>query len=242
MTYKPFFSNDGHLDELGIALYTDAISLNKTITVPADITRHVEDCDYCKQQILAVADLMDNQSFHIPTSHPTLDLTAQRSTVPEFWYRAAAVLLFAIISSTAYVFVANQNVHTPAVSEVPFSPVQPAASEPVTEQQKSDPLLADNFSASPNLEGMLRTEFRSPAVEVFSPSIGERVRPPITFRWRGNGHPMKLKVLTNKEVTILTAIVLSDSFRSEKQYHEGLYYWKLEANEEMIFLGKFFVK
>lgn len=242
MSNIPFFSADGHLDELGIALYTDALSVNTTAAVPTDIVRHVEECDFCKQHILAVSELIDSQAIQTLKHQPNHDTAIQPTFGTVFWYRAAAVVLFFFISSSAYFFVSQQNADAPVVTIEHPRHDQTTASEPTNTPQKHEPILADNFSSSPNLEGMLRTDFRSSSIDVISPEIGEIVRPPITFRWKETGHPMKLKILTNKEVTILTAIVPADSFRSAKQFNAGLYYWKLELNDELLYLGKFFVK
>ena len=69
-----------------------------------------------------------------------------------------------------------------------------------------------------------------------------RPSPAAGCRWKSEGRELKLKILTNREVTILTAIVTADTFFTSKKFEPGLYYWKLEADDELLFIGKFFVR
>jgi hypothetical protein len=237
------FFTDEHLNDSGIALYVDAIVLDRTEALPDSVLSHVEECDTCKHQILQVAELVRMQPRNSTIVHPFFDAPIVQPTSFPVWYRIAAVFLVLVAAGTIF-FLVNTTEHTGLPD---MSTVRPAAdtAKSVIEMQtveQSSALIAEHFAPSPNLDDLVQSEFRSAAVDVLAPSNGESVRPPITFRWRHSGHPMKLKVLSNKEITVLTAIVTADSFTTAKKFEPGLYYWKLENREELLFIGRFFVR
>lgn len=46
---EQFFTEGGHLDEEGIALYVDALKLEKTSELQEKILRHVRGCQRCRR-------------------------------------------------------------------------------------------------------------------------------------------------------------------------------------------------
>ncbi|MCK9407895.1 MAG: hypothetical protein WCX28_04175 [Bacteriovoracaceae bacterium] len=237
------FFTTGHLNEYGVSLVVDAVRLNRMDELPKKIVRHIEGCDQCKEQILQVTDLTVQQSLDQSTPHPYFDTHKKRSEFPIMWYRAAAVLAVALAGGITYYLLNQQQtshqidftVHPPAIEST-----QTRTEDFFTATQNN--LYADNFVPSPNLDDVIQSDFRSATIEVFSPNNGEFVHPPITFRWEHFDRPMKLKILTNKEITILTSIVTTNSFITTKKFEPGLYYWKLEADDELLYIGNFFVR
>lgn len=107
-----------------------------------------------------------------------------------------------------------------------------------------------NFEESPWFESLLKNQVRSSGISasILSPAIGKNFKNDIVFRWniQKNGKeflgPFDLKIMNNKEAIIHSAEITGNQYELKEGFEPGLYYWVLEENSEMIFLGKFFVK
>jgi Tol biopolymer transport system component len=53
---------------------------------------------------------------------------------------------------------------------------------------------------------------------------------------------LMLKILSNKEQTLVAAEFKTNSYTAQKIFSPDLYYWKLEAKDELIYVGKFVAK
>jgi hypothetical protein len=102
---------------------------------------------------------------------------------------------------------------------------------------------ADEFSESPELESFVAMEMRSSGIDGVSPGIGKTVSQPVIFDWKSEGSaPLLLTVLTNGDSLVHRSRIARVPYVFRKSLAPGLYYWKLENDEEMVFVGKFFVK
>ncbi len=243
------FLSRNHLNENGIALYVDAIKLEQIDKLPAAIVHHVEQCEECKMQIMEVAELMAGQEYDKTVKHPFFN--PKEYPVYSGIYRIAAVLVIAAFIGTIYYFLANkmpetiQNKQSLVIEQQPRNPVL-TDSLPV-EQKRSpakptDNLIAANVESSPNLDDLVQTQFRSTTIEIISPEIGAIVQNPVTFRWKQYEKRITIKILSNKELTLVSSTLSGDSFTTTKKFAPGLYYWKLETTDELLFVGKFLVK
>ena len=103
---------------------------------------------------------------------------------------------------------------------------------------------AANFEASPNLEDMVGQVFRSTySLKVLSPEKGVNLKGEITFQWeiQYDGE-LYLKILNNVEDVIWEEMTKSNDYRFTNELAPGLYYWKLETEDRLLYVGKFFVK
>lgn len=251
MKTKKYFSDSDHLSENGIALYVDAIKLERVADLPADILHHAEECDACKMKIMNIVEIMADQPIDTTVPHPFFGTKETVSTSFGILYRIAAVFIIAAFAGTIYYFLSNRSPDTihnnqsltrEEQSNTPV-PVDPL---PVEQKQSSkkppENLIAANFEPSENFEDLVQMQFRSTTIEVISPEIGEIVENPITFRWKHYDKPITIKILSNKELTLVSTTVTADSFTTTKKFAPGLYYWKLETENELLFVGKFLVK
>lgn len=237
------FFTDQHLNENGIALYVDALMLERMESLPEELRRHVEQCDECKHHIMQVSGLLRGQSPDIPKQHPYFDRPASTVKNATPWLRAAAAVVIILAGGALFLLLQNPKTTEPSGTTHIQSPEQHPPQETAAQQGKEpNTLLADNFTPSPNLDDLIVSDFRSEAAEAVTPSNGETVRPPITFRWITAARQVKLKILSNKEIPLMTAIVAADSFIVTKKFDPGLYYWKLEEEDELLFIGKFFIR
>ncbi|MEZ5195458.1 MAG: hypothetical protein R2764_03390 [Bacteroidales bacterium] len=51
-----YFNEDGHLNEMGVSFYTDALNKGEVDELPPQILKHVEDCFPCKKEIIELSD------------------------------------------------------------------------------------------------------------------------------------------------------------------------------------------
>ena len=243
MTHHYRFALPKHLNEEEIALYVDAITLNKQERLPNTLLQHVEECEECKSSIIGVVDIMKDQHIDPATQHPYFVEEQARTAVYPLYYRVAAMFIIAAFIGSLYFVLMNPTMtQTPIISlqhdQTKSSHIQKELSSTKTATE----LYAANFTTSPNLDDLVRTKFRSSSVEVLSPQIGDIVHAPITFRWKPYEKTLKIRILSNKEITLLTSITQKNIFKTAKVFEPGLYYWKLEDNDELIYTGKFFVK
>jgi hypothetical protein len=104
-------------------------------------------------------------------------------------------------------------------------------------------LFADNFTISPNLENLVNAHSRSFSIQVLSPLDGENFNEKVLFQWKADADDrLTLKILSNKEKTLETISVRGSQYVFSQKIPPGLYYWKLESKEELLYLGKFLVK
>lgn len=243
MSTPTFFTAEQHLDDHGIALVVDALTLDRMDALPDAVALHMESCDRCKQQILdtAAAGIPADRAPSVP--HPYFDARPTIHLLPRIWYNVAALFLVAVIGSGTFYLVISRNA-LPAEraivqqADIPSVPEYAAAERPELPPSTG----SDRFTPSPNLDDLIHSEFRSATLEIIAPKNGEAVAPPITFRWTNLPQPLKLKILTNKEVTILTALVQNGRYTTAKKFEQGLYYWKLESDDELAAIGTFTIR
>ena len=243
MTQQSFFTEQQHLNENGIALYVDALQVDHLSKLPKEILQHVEHCEECKLQIVEVSDLIQEHVKEGIRQQPLVEGRPAKVYTIMQSYRMAAIFILAAFIGTLYFLLTQKDSHGPSKNaELFLSTDSVNVQKEPSSQKPSNDLLAESFSPSPNLDDLVQTEFRSATIEVISPENGAIVHSPISFRWSPYGKPLKIKILTNREITIQTSIVQKNTFVTTKTFSPGLYYWKLETEDELLFVGKFFVK
>lgn len=253
MTTSSFFTNRMHLTDEGVALYVDAMKLKRTTELPKEMLKHVEYCPDCQLQIVELYELLKNEVYEPSLKHPYFDRVQEPEVrYGSVIYRVAAVLAGVALLGIGYYFLSTTNVqYTPSpLVETDQSvhrkerPQNIKQQEHITQEktptQQQD--FAANFIESPNLEDLVQTQFRSIAVEVITPKAGDVVQQPVVFKWKGVDEPLTIKILSNKEQTLATANITTNTYTTKKILSPGLYYWKLETKDEVIYVGKFLVK
>jgi hypothetical protein len=231
-----------HLTEEDTALYVDALKLDRVHELPADIRSHVQACDRCKADVLALHEMMPNEMYHTGMKHPYFDTTVHEPNVHYLFpsYRVAAAVAGVALVGAGYYYIASSHSTESIAAKHPSTSL---TQQPVPQKlKKEENLLAANFEPSPNLEGLVQNDFRSTSIEALSPVVGKVTSQPITFKWKNYDGPVTLKVLTNKEETVFTSTTEASNLTMKKNLIPGLYYWKLETDEELLFVGKFIVK
>jgi hypothetical protein len=259
--YK-LLNTDGHLSDGGILLYADALKLDRTGNVPVEVREHVKDCFSCKRSVQEVYDIVQRLDYAELPPHPYLDQNKTRSS--SSWgiiTRMAAVLVVAGgLGLLAYVYLSDTDLPVaadePAAEPADDAPVAGIEPEPpvliepevVTPEVKSPSerpadMFAANFEPSLFYEALAGQQFRAQALRVLAPSIGEKASGEMRFSWQGrNIGDMHLQILDNRENTVYKTTTNRTSYLYDvSDLDPGIYYWRLETDEELVYVGKFIV-
>ncbi len=135
--------------------------------------------------------------------------------------------------------------------EDPVAEQQPDPVRKTPEPEKDPPpkpqLIAANFEPSPNLEGYIDNNTRRShcQVAILAPENGINIDGDALFQWQANCEEERyLVILNNRENELFEFTVSGHEHTFENasgQLEPGLYYWKLDNEEETLVIGKFFV-
>lgn len=244
-----FFTNEAHLTDEAIGLYVDALRFDKVYHLPSVILSHVVDCRECKMEIIEIFSLLQNSDFGSTEAHPFLNgKTAVGEKEFSIAFRVAAVIIIGIsVGLVAYYFRMLLEEHTLYRGSIGTTEYVERGTQDIVPSDslvvKNQELFADNFAVSPNLENLVNAHSRSLSIQVLSPLNGENFRKRVLFQWKADADGwLTLKVLSNKERTLHTISVRGSRYVFSQKFPAGLYYWKLENKDELLYLGKFLVK
>ena len=234
----------GHLNEEGVALYVDALRLDRTDRLPEHIRAHVAACQQCRVNVTGLYSLLADEP--IESSHPTLGKSPGKWSMPPAAYRIAAAVAAVIgIAAVAYFYGRPTAAPEPppSVATQQQTP-EPAGTTEAKPRGHAEPAaLASNFKPYENLEGLVGSELRGESFDVSSP--GGHVTDPraITFDWKSaGGGPWKIFVIDNRGGVVREAEVRSTPFVLNGPFKPGLYYWKVLQDDELAHVGKFRVE
>ena len=253
----------GHLSDESTACYTNALLEGEFSTLPEEILTHVEACSDCKDRILEISMFLRNpdSSSFINSLNETLPDTRRK------WYaypkRLAAALFVAALLLSTYFFVYKEGsilkemlfkssfteknkkieakIKMQQEMKTPHGKNQAAGKNRVT--KKNNHLPPDNFRVNPNLESMIGTQYRSATTQILSPGNNSTLNGDIVFAWGKTFQgTLTLKIINNKNIVAYNYEVNGNRFLFKKKLTPGLYYWKLENQKDLLYLGKFFIK
>ncbi|MCB0562651.1 MAG: hypothetical protein KDD09_27050, partial [Phaeodactylibacter sp.] len=107
-----------------------------------------------------------------------------------------------------------------------------------------DGLLAANFTPSETLDPLVGAVTRSSGLSDIQPPAGAELKigEAVVFSWQTSVEgPLTLRLLNNREEEIFNRTVESNRLSSPMTLQPGLYYWKLETVDDLIYIGKFIV-
>lgn len=186
----------------------------------------------------------------------------ERRRAPRWGYALATAGVVAVIGLWFYQNLKN-NQETGAVTPLAEEKTErPTSGEPKdsTSLQAEDPaqpeinyeqLYAANFTPAPHLENWLEETMRSESAmidSVYSPRRGQKIiGKEIIFHWRMTARaPVSLRIQTNSEKELFATepdwVAFPDlkvRVKTEILKEPGLYYWKIEDANDVLFVGKF---
>lgn len=147
-----------------------------------------------------------------------------------FRYAMAATLVVALGASLVLYMTLNRS----GEKGIDSSPGQPLAANAADPRFVSNEML-ENFIA--------RTVRSASGTKLLTPSVGDTLATPFTFRWSGQKgkHAYAISIVDNKNAEVWRGTTGDAEITLEKRLEPGLYYAKLEADAKLADVGKFVV-
>jgi len=265
------FFYETHLSYEGIALYADALILNKVEQLPPKIRDHAEDCQQCKKEIFAIYELTKNDPTirnierHPFFSNPEIKYENTSKLKIYHYLKIAAVFLliigfglllnYLIISKHASNSSKSQiigSIKNDNKTNIQSGKKSGLEGEKALKADTSLKLslkgneIALNMQKSEIFENLIASHYRSIDVEVLSPTLNQQfsVQQSIVFKFKGDlSVPLVVMVYNNAGGKILEKDnILANHYTFHPGFSPGLYYWKLIRDDDLLYVGKFFVK
>jgi len=250
------FDAEGHLNDEGIALYVDALILSRLNQLPPEVIDHLEECMKCKHEVTELHSIQKEVNYANLGPHPYFDHLKPRNNWNYLW-RVAAVVL--VTSGLCYLVFSKlkdgdyQAINKSQVRDsLEIQQKENVASDHKKENQSAEKiqqvkepgsknLLA--YTPSPVLEDLIQTNTRSSDIKILSPYNNDTLKGSIKFQWEfKSDEKLWLKIVDNSEKELYNYSVQEDQFVLQERLKPGLYYWKLETQDDLVHVGKFFVK
>jgi len=258
ITFRP----DGHLTEEGIAAYAEALLANDVERLPKALLEHVAHCEVCQHEGIQLYGLLTTLSEKQEDQDEEDNPEQSGSRRNPIW-RWALVALTAVLAFYIYRTIPidaptpapTQQPATPSATPNQFmNPQQQPADRPVADTQKpektekpSDGMAqyAANFIPSEQLESLSGEVFRSAGVTASAPAKEQVFKPQalVRFEWKNDAAtPLQIILLDNRGKELLRQDVVGNEFSWQSPDRPGLYYWKLESPDDLLYVGKFLLK
>lgn len=259
------FRSDQHLTEEGIAACAEALLDERVDDSLQALQAHVDQCETCRREVVELYSLiatMPPETHEKPEQEEPAQPSSPQNTPPRLHpaWRWTLVALTAVLAIWVYRLTQDTppalppGNHTPTPAPEQLLSPQQKNDRPIVESQTTDPkvqkqpqqdLYAANFIPSDQLEGLSGEVFRSNGLEVLSPALNQTFNPgaAVLFQWKQETNTaLQLIVLDNRGKELFRQEVVASSFEWTAPKRPGLYYWKLENTEELLFTGKFLLK
>lgn len=248
-----------------MALLTDSLLRDETGTpdVPPEVLDHVDQCAECKDKIMDVVLFLGNPDADAEEKRTgeTIPLTIPHKNRSFFRGKVAAIFVAMAVSVGAYYYVSqnplpktdhngNQNlkkknqtqqVNGKQKKSTNQNQNQKKTIKPVTSNRNS-PGVDSRYRVNPNLENMVDSRMRGILPEALTPQNNSVQQGAIRFSWvNAFEKSHTLKILNNRNDVLYAFPVSGDFLEIEAKLMDGLYYWKLENENELLHVGKFFV-
>jgi len=223
--YSQFLDTSGkHLTYSALSIYcnfSDELSQKEKIFFKT----HLESCPECSQRLQEAREVESEEQFKKPAS-----IFSIQSVV--FRYSIAAILVVGV-GSTIFFALMKRN-----------------SDELITQQLEASQIIAEaalnpeHFVPNQTLENFIeRTVRSSSGIKLNAPAIGDTLIFPFTFQWNGgkSGTTYTIVIVDNKNMVQAKGSTSSSEITIHKNLSPGLYYVKLEANEELVQVGKFLI-
>lgn len=264
-----YFNQEGHLDEEGISLCVDALRLELEENLPANLREHASGCTACLQQIADLYAVTKSLDYSDLPLHPVLEAAPSAPTgmATSGWFSSIGLRLgvLAIVATLSWWALQptsqttaprpdspTQDIHTapPAPAPEADSIAAPPANRPIATPtptpaaSDSQPdLYAANFEANDDWEALVGGTTRAQGgLVINSPTPGARFAPgsTISFGWDGLQSKLHLKIYNNQGEPLINQFT-GPNFSWKAPAIPGLYYWSLENEEDLQYVGKFAV-
>lgn len=264
----PLFTTDGHLTDEGLSVYVEALREDALDRLEPAVPAHIQSCLDCHRQAVDLYALVSEIGRAEAAGRPHTTVTRLRRVRWTPWAAAAAVIglvLFATRpwerpgegSALADERTEQQVDSTGLQRDGPFPPAdqpkdiaqkpkdKPSAEQPENPgeaDQSSVTALA--FEPNEHLENVLGEMTRSENVRIKTPAAGNTFKPgeEIKFEWEGAESGLEIVILNNRDEVLSRDKAAGRKLNRKAPSTPGLYYWKLETDDDLLYVGKFLVR
>ena len=241
-------NQQGHLTEAEFEEYAKALRSNSVSTLPEAVRRHMSDCLECRKEVTFLFRVnlnIGDDASEIPAQPARVARTLGRDQKGHgassgMIYRIAAGFVFLVACGAIFWYVSTRTNDGGSPQQMTQSGV--AVDSMRAEESKRLVILAENSAPSPNMEDMATSRLRGSSVHVVAPKLGDTLRAPYVFRWEdGPDSPLTLRILTNREEERTRVSLRSRYFTAPDTMTAGLYYWTLESDGKLLYVGKVYL-
>ncbi len=258
-----YFTEKNHLNDISFSLFAEALKFETVEKLPQEILSHVEICSDCKQQILALTDIISKLEYSSEFSKKRGDIGQKRSYSDfSFFLKIAAIFIVGLAIGLTMYFTRVIKTEPPIAVIRDSVKMHIAANHDSSKQNSKEnkqnnfhikPSLiedqnnysyAANFEPSPLFESIIGESSRTDEIKILSPANKQefRINTDIKIEWKTTEELLlTLKVLNNRENLIFSITTRGNSVLFNKKPDPGIYYWKLETEDDLLFIGKFLI-
>jgi len=252
-----YFNSENHFTEDAICQLAEALKLDEMESLPDSVHEHLSNCNACNGKVVELYSIIAPMEYPLPSKTKVSERMSRKQFFIFGFIALGLLLIFFYYMKKAY-FDSQDLSDSIDQATVPAEKLSPAPDslqfipEPEQKNKSSKPKqkpkrkqVAQNFKPSEELESLIGTYVRSEGLAIKAPIIGQIIAPgtPVKFEWEGaTNEALTILILNNKEVEIHSALLKKPYFLLEKELSPGLYYWKLETEDDLIHIGKFLIE
>lgn len=252
---------DGEISEAENEYLTSVLSTNSLLREEFELWKKID------KSIRKSKSIELRQKLKTIVSEPSQQYKSGRfrKTLLKKWYSIAAIFVIVFVSGYSVYYFTTQDQGQQFTGNVTDTTSQKNASTIISDSSnitkdqlkksmtesipndsdfKDDKLLAMNFQESTYLESSIG-QIRSEDIEIVSPehSFQYKKDDSIVFDWNISAtENIYLIILNNKEKVLYNLKIDSKPYILTQKLVPGLYYWKLETDDDLLHIDKFYIK
>jgi hypothetical protein len=223
-----------------------------------EFEEHLLYCKECRSTLKESKGIMTlTQYMAIHTSEGEIKKVTNGKNVILFrsWMKVAAVLLIVLCSAGIILSLlhkptfplvnsenkSNQVNTTPDSVIKNISQPENALSSSVLSGEKE--LISDNYKELPLYENAIKNNLRGEIFHIVSPELSSKIKfgKKVVFLLKDYDREFLLSVINNSGKNIFEKVVKTP-YTLPLDLPQGLYYWEIIENDEVVFVGKFIIR
>ncbi len=244
--------NNKHLTEEEIAIAAEAMLNDNYDSLPAHTQYHLQACEQCSNEVIAVCSIIDGENFS--TDKKAITLIPKRKSVSTLKYILAGAASIALLVSLFFVLKNDGNSTNKITRNDDSIMTQPSnkldsIKQQIIEKQHDQILKKDNilaYNQNPELEKVYQrfnsTNMRSDELEIVTYGILKNTGSDTThLRWESNAETFIIQIIDARGKIIEESKNSNGSIKIKLKH--GLFYWKLlDLKFNILYCGKIIVE
>jgi hypothetical protein len=256
-TSEILYFHDGHLSDLGMAVYVDNQAESGFGQIPDSVISHVEECMECK---LAILDITEGLHIHEMERSRNKGKSSRTPIARIFTsrylkYAAAVILLIGVVWGVVILvngpqpkdkFSSHSKTGTDGSDTLKLRNriAEGREKQALAENKpKIKPEISqqNNLSQVPYLEALIHNQTRSAGIGLHSPAETVSRMGDLEWKWDRQNYLLLLTIRNNRD-SVIYSLQAESTVLLQARFNPGLYYWLLENDAAIIQAGKFIIK